>query len=121
MSIEKVIQQKLEIASKYLNESSESYDAGCIELKEALETINNFINNKSKFTSTKSFNKTALCNDLTEAFIEYQYNIDHPMPIPVKSFEEKLQHYRSNNIFHHKVDNLVAGIMFIFIKHIGDI
>lgn len=59
----------------------------------------------------------ALYNDLTEAFIVYQYRLDNPMPTPNESMETMILKYRSDNIFRMKVKSLVSGVMSIVSKH----
>jgi hypothetical protein len=57
-----------------------------------------------------------LADDLREAFIGYQYNLDYPLNN--KSKDDMVQHYFRDNLFHRKVDSLVAGVMYIVTKHI---
>ena len=61
--------------------------------------------------------KKLLHDKLTDAFIDYQYNLDHPFGEPLnrytKSITERAIHYRSDKIFRTKVDRLVSGVMSI--------
>lgn len=60
--------------------------------------------------------KHAIANDLTEAFIKYQYRLENPMPTDTEGIDG-VEQYRNNPIFHRKVDSLVAGVMAIIGKH----
>jgi hypothetical protein len=59
----------------------------------------------------------ALYNDLTEAFIVYQYRLDNPMPAPNETMEVMILKYRSDPIFNAKVKSMVSGVMHIVSKH----
>ena len=61
--------------------------------------------------------KNALADDLTEVFIAYQHRLDCPMPNPTETEEAIYLKYRSDPIFHAKVDSLVAGVMHTIHKH----
>ena len=63
-------------------------------------------------------NKKELVEELTDAFIAYQNNMDTPFPHPQKSREELIEHYLSDQLFHRKVQSLVCGVMSIIDKHI---
>jgi len=63
--------------------------------------------------------KLDLQHDLTDAFIQYQWNLDNPFP-NFPSQEELLLKYRSDYMFHAKVNQLVAGVMVIVQKHYKD-
>lgn len=63
------------------------------------------------------FNKRVLADDLTEAFINYQHRLECPMPSATETKEAIILKYRSDPIFHAKVDSLVAGVMQIVSKH----
>ena len=62
--------------------------------------------------------KKALADDLTEAFINYQHRLDCPMPSATETKAAIILKYRSDPLFHAKVDSLVAGVMQIVSKHI---
>jgi hypothetical protein len=64
--------------------------------------------------------KRALREDLTEAFIQYQYRLDYPFPQhpTTESKLSMIQRYRQDGLFHRKVDTLVAGVIQILDKHI---
>jgi len=61
-------------------------------------------------------NAEALLNELTKAFVRYQYNLDNPMSS--KTDEEIWKFYLTDSLFHRKVKNLVAGVFQIVEKHI---
>ena len=61
----------------------------------------------------------ALHNELTEAFIKYQWNLDNPFPNSA-SQEELINKYRSDSLFRAKVDQLSIGVMHIVRKYIED-
>jgi hypothetical protein len=63
------------------------------------------------------FNKEALYNELTDAFIEYQYRLDNPFPSKTETPEVMVLRYRSDPIFHNKVQSLVQGVMSIVLRH----
>lgn len=63
-------------------------------------------------------NKPALANELTETFIEYQWRLDNPFPSPEQTKENMYLKYRSDSMFHAKVDSLVFGVMFIVERNI---
>jgi len=65
-----------------------------------------------------SVDKRKLAEDLTDAFIAYQNNMDTPFPHPQKSREELIEMYLSDQLFHRKVQSLVCGVMSIIDKHI---
>ena len=62
-------------------------------------------------------NKEALHDDLREAFVNYQYTLENPMPAFTENSELARQMYINNSIFNRKVDSLVAGVMVIVEKH----
>lgn len=62
------------------------------------------------------FDKNALTRDLTEAFIKYQYRIENPMPTNTEGIDG-IKEYRSNPMFHKKVEALVSGVMTIIDRH----
>ena len=64
-------------------------------------------------------------DDLTTAFIQYQYNLDHPFPsVPKESTATNVQicsplgQYQTNPQFRNKVDSFVAGVLQIVQKHV---
>lgn len=57
-----------------------------------------------------------LQDDLTEMFIGYQCRLDSPMHCTLKS--EAIIKYQNDQIFHAKVDQLVAGVMMVVIDHL---
>ena len=59
----------------------------------------------------------ALCDDLTEAFINYQWRFDRPMPSPGESQDEKIRRYQTDPVFNAKVKSIVAGVCCIIDKH----
>lgn len=61
--------------------------------------------------------KRALAEELTEAFINYQHRLDCPMPSATETKESIILKYRTDYIFHAKVDSLVSGVMQIVSKH----
>ncbi len=61
--------------------------------------------------------KKALYDDLIEAFINYQYRLEHPMPNATETEETRILKYRNDPIFHAKVESLAAGVMHIIDKH----
>ena len=58
-------------------------------------------------------NKQLLHDKLTDAFINYQYRLECPFPMFNENEAVKVMQYRTDNIFHRKVDNMVAGVMLI--------
>ena len=62
--------------------------------------------------------KIALSNDLTEAFVNYQYRLEHPMPSATETPATMIEKYRSDPLFHTRVKSLVSGVMQIIEKHI---
>lgn len=64
--------------------------------------------------------KRALTNELTDAFIQYQYRLDNPMPTPNETMDMRRRKYLSDAVFQTKVDSLVAGVMRIVSRHIKD-
>jgi hypothetical protein len=59
----------------------------------------------------------ALRDDLTDAFVNYQYRLDHPFPSETETPESRRQKYFNDPVFHCKVDSLVAGVLQIVGKH----
>ncbi len=62
--------------------------------------------------------KRALHDELTEAFIKYQFRIDHPMPQPHETDEAMYAHYRHDAMFNRRVKSLTSGVMSIVGKYI---
>lgn len=62
--------------------------------------------------------KDALYKDLIEAFIQYQYSLDNPIPSPTETREVRLAYYHANYLFYHKVNRLASGVMMVLNKHI---
>ena len=60
-----------------------------------------------------------LDDDLTEAFITYQYRLENPFPIPYKPFDMMVLEYRRDPVFRSKVRSLVSGVIHIIDKHVG--
>jgi len=61
--------------------------------------------------------KIAIAQDLTEAFIKYQYRRENPMPSGTEGIDA-VDKYRNDPIFARKVDSLVTGVMLILDRHI---
>ena len=64
--------------------------------------------------------KQALYDDLTDAFIHYQYGLEHPMATPLETREVRVQLYRTNSMFNARVQSLVGGVIHIIDKHISE-
>jgi len=63
--------------------------------------------------------KRAIAQDLTSAFIEYQYRLENPMPSPTdQETAVRTSRYRCDLLFRAKVNSMVAGVMRILDKHI---
>ena len=58
--------------------------------------------------------------ELTKAFIAYQHRVDNPSPSKDDTEENIFLKYRSDYIFHNKVDSIVCGVMCIISKHLKD-
>lgn len=58
-----------------------------------------------------------LHDELTKAFINYQYRLENPMPTSDETQETMINKYRTDSIFHAKVDSLACGVMWIVEKH----
>ena len=63
-------------------------------------------------------NKEKLYHELIDAFIQYQYRLEHPMQSSAETYEMRVMHYHSDLIFKTKVDSLVEGIMVIISKYV---
>lgn len=62
--------------------------------------------------------KKALSDALTVAFIGYQHRLDCPMPIPHETEEMIILKYRTDPLFHAKVESMVSGVMRIVGEHL---
>ena len=64
----------------------------------------------------------ALANDLTDAFIQYQYRRDTSMFTPSDTLDmlNGRRKYLIDNMFRLKVDSLVTGVLQIISKHIKE-
>ena len=63
-------------------------------------------------------NKNKLADELTDAFIEFQWRLDNPFPAHDETQNIKLAKYHGDNIFHAKVQSMVCGVMHIVSKHV---
>ena len=54
-----------------------------------------------------------LADDLTDGFIAYQYRLDYPTPSFTETKETQIARYRTDPIFHAKVNSLVSGVLSI--------
>lgn len=61
--------------------------------------------------------KKAISNDLTKLFIQYQYRLDNPMPNLNESYEDMVFKYRSDHVFHSKVNAIVSRVMMVVTEH----
>ena len=61
----------------------------------------------------------ALHDELRDTFINYQYRLDRPMFVSQKISEEEaaINKYRTDSLFHSKVDALVGTVMYIVSNH----
>ena len=59
----------------------------------------------------------ALQEELTDAFIAYQYRLENPFPSATETKEARILKYRTDPIFHAKVASMVSGVMHIVGKH----
>jgi len=64
------------------------------------------------------FDKKALHDDLTDAFIVYQHRLEQPFPSATETMETMVQKYRNDPLFHARVASLVSGVMRLVSKHI---
>jgi len=58
---------------------------------------------------------------LITIFIDYQYRLEHPIPLPNETRALKEMHYSSNNMFHARVNNLTAGVLHVVNHTLEDI
>jgi len=56
--------------------------------------------------------------DLTRAFVGYQYRLEHPFPSNTETPEVRRLKYLNDPVFHCKVDSLVSGVMEIVMKYV---
>ena len=56
-------------------------------------------------------------DELTEAFINYQYRIENPMMKPTDKEDAEFM-YRADHVFNSKVKSLTSGVMSIVSKNI---
>ena len=61
-------------------------------------------------------NKNKLADELTDAFIDYQWRLENPFPLPDESREAKILKYQSDYMFSAKVRTIVSGVMVIVSK-----
>ncbi len=64
--------------------------------------------------------KTKLADDLTDAFIIFQYRLDNPILRPEDTEDKMRSCYMSDWLFSNKVKCMVAGVMDIICKHIDN-
>ena len=62
--------------------------------------------------------KRQVQEDLTKAFINYQWTLEHPMTL--KPADELRMHFFKDVMFYNKVSSLVAGVMHIIEKNTDD-
>lgn len=62
-------------------------------------------------------NRTKLTNDLTDAFIKYQYRLENPFPSPDETKAVMTARYASDPVFRSKVMSLVGGVLRIIDTH----
>lgn len=60
----------------------------------------------------------SLREELTGAFIGYQYRLDHPFPSNTETPEVRRIKYFNDPVFRCKVESLVSGVIEIVRKHI---
>lgn len=63
--------------------------------------------------------KEKIRDDLVTAFIHYQYRLENPLPRPEETEELMMMYYRSDAMFHRRVNSLVSGVMQILDKRSG--
>jgi len=62
--------------------------------------------------------KTKMADELTDAFIRFQYRQENPMPSANDTEEKMIAVYQTNQLFHNKVKCMVGGVMEIICKHL---
>ena len=65
-------------------------------------------------------NKTKLHDDLTMAFIRYQWRLEHPMPSPEETDDLMVRHYMRDSMFHGKVQSMSCHVMCIIESHLDN-
>jgi len=68
--------------------------------------------------ATGYLDRRSLADDLTDAFINYQHRLDCPMPTATETPESIILKYRSDPLFHAKVESLAGGVMHILDKYL---
>ena len=63
-------------------------------------------------------NKDALYEELTEAFMMYQHRLDVPFESATETKAAIILKYRSDPLFHAKVESMASGVMRIVSKHL---
>lgn len=58
-------------------------------------------------------------DELVRKFIQYQYRTERPFPMTGDDFNGGVELYRTDAIFHQKVDRLVGGVMHTVSKYIN--
>ena len=61
--------------------------------------------------------KLKLADDLTDAFIKYQYRLENPFPSPDETKSVMTAKYTSDPVFRAKVINLVGGVLHVIEMH----
>jgi len=64
--------------------------------------------------------KRRLADELTDLFINYQFRLENPMPNPNETNVYIIEKYRTDHMFHARVDSLVAGVMHIAAPYIDE-
>lgn len=59
----------------------------------------------------------SLRNELTDAFVGYQYRLEHPFPTTTETPEVRRLQYFNDPVFRCKVESLVSGVLQIVSKH----
>jgi len=63
--------------------------------------------------------RQALYEELVDAFIDFQWRQENPMPLTTETREMKVIRYQTNDVFHSKVKSMACGVMSIVAKHDG--
>ena len=61
---------------------------------------------------------TALHDELTDRFIDYQYRLDHPMPSMTETIAVRRAQYMNDPVFRARVASLVTGVIEVVRKHV---
>ena len=64
--------------------------------------------------------KDDLFNDLTKAFIRYQWRLENPIPSTTETPAVMELRYLNDPIFHNKVLSIVTGVMEISDKYLAN-